>query len=167
MKRNFLSLICIIIISVTFCSCGKGFDFRKGEYEWELEYFGEEIYSELHEPCSEEDREELQPLLDDIEKAFSSIYSSGEEAEEELGFPLYGYAKCDPGTVREEHNVKFLTGKIDGDSAYLWISYWSSGYDFSGKVLEASGSEQNPVKARFTAEKQNGEWVFTGSNEHP
>ena len=146
------------------------YQLNKNLYEWELKSLGEEAYYELNEICSDEDIKELQPLLDDIEHAFSSIYSTREEAKKDLGevlciFAHYSYY-YDVSIAREEHEIHFITGKVSGDNAYVWLEYWERDYDSNGK-RRGSGPETYMAKLRITAEKQNGKWVATKALSPP
>lgn len=160
MKRKIFGIVCILIAAVTLSSCG--YSSSDSDVSVPDVVLGEELSNELNTPCSDEDRAELQPILDNVEKAFSSVYSSREEAKAEWGEYLCGFTQVNPQTVKEEHNIEFLTGKIDGDSAYMWFGYWKKEYDSDGELTLAVGSEEEPLKTRLTAEKQNGEWVVTG-----
>ena len=166
------SLICILLViwlAVSFFSNhsdDNSFPFGEDEHIWELNWFGEETYSELHENCSDEDINELQPLLDDIEHAFSSIYATTEEAKKDLG-KLWVFSVNRDDAAREEHQIYFITGKVSGDNAYLWIKYWQRVYDATGKEIMGSGSQKEMIKVRITAEKQDGKWVATKTMQGP
>ena len=70
MKRIILCIICTFIAAITFSSCRNSADSKTKVPDIVL---GEELSNELNTPCSEEDRAELQPILDDVEKAFSTV----------------------------------------------------------------------------------------------
>ncbi len=159
MKRIILCIICTFIAAITFSSCRNSADSKTKVPDIVL---GEELSNELNTPCSEEDRAELQPILDDVEKAFSTVYDSREEAKAEWGEYLCGFTQFKPETAKEEHNIEFLTGKVDGESAYMWFSYRKKEYNSTGELTYTVGSEEEPLKSRLTAEKQNGEWIVTG-----
>ena len=147
MKRIILCIICTFIAAITFSSCRNSADSKTKVPDIVL---GEELSNELNTPCSEEDRAELQPILDDVEKAFSTVVGR---------IPK-------PETAKEEHSIEFLTGKIDCDNAYMWFSYWKKEYDSDGTLTYTVGSEEEPLKSRLTAEKQNGEWIVTGAVDY-
>ncbi len=163
MKRIILCIICTLIAAATLSSCRSSADSKTNVPDVVL---GEELSNELNTPCSEEDRAELQPILDDVEKAFSSVYDSREEAKAEWGEYLCGLTQFKPETAKEEHSIEFLTGKIDCDNAYMWFSYWKKEYDSDGTLTYTVGSEEEPLKSRLTAEKQNGEWIVTGAVDY-
>ena len=166
------SLICILLViwlAVSFFSNhsdDNGFPFGEDENIRELNWFGEETYSELHETCSDKDINELQPLLDDIEHACSSIYATTKEAEKDLG-KLWVFSVNRDDAAREEHQIYFITGKVSGDNAYLWIKYWQRVYDTTGKEIMGRGSQKEMIKVRIAAEEQDGKWVATKTMQGP
>ena len=156
----------VIIIAVL--GSDRSFDLRDGEYKWELDYFGAEKYSELHQEISDADRAELMPLYQKIDKTFSLMFDSDEAAKAECGNILYLYSVHDtPGADHETHTLKLLTGKVSGDDAVLWISYIRRIYASDGELLAGSGSEDAPCKVRLEAKKQDGSWIVTNRMEHP
>ena len=155
----------VIIYNNTFSV--SGFELREGEYQWELEYFSEEKYSELHKPISDADKAELSPLFEEIDKAFSFVCKTDEEAKARFGDILYVYTAHDENAAREEHKLSLLTGMVEGDEAVLWFSYQRIVYTAGGGIIGSIGSENIPSKVRLEARKQDGKWIVTKRTEHP
>ncbi|MBQ1546701.1 MAG: hypothetical protein IIZ59_04135 [Clostridia bacterium] len=127
------------------------------------EYFGEQ-YAELLRPCLISDRIRLRDITAKIDEAFSCVeYDSYEDAVPRFGEELAWRTQHRPETVSEWHTLTVITGHISGDNAVLWIKYSDEGYDIDGNLTHGSWD----ILTRFTAEKQNGEWVVTDSKEHP
>ncbi len=155
------AVVCLTA-AVILCSCGK-YRLREGEYQWELDFFGEEIYSELRTEMTPGDKAELRQLVDDIETALSAVYEADTDAHSKYGeLAFYSYADY-KGVSSEKHTLEVLTGKTDGDTAVLWIKYSHSGYDADGEDITSCGG----IKSRITAEKINGKWTATRILEHP
>ena len=161
-----LAVIAAVFV-VRYVKSDNDFEFREGEYGWELDYFGKDKYSELHEEISDSDKAELMSLYDEVDRAFSFVCKTDEEAKAEFGDYLYVYTANYTNADHETHKLRLLTGKVDGDEAVLWFSYLSRVYSAGGELLCGSGSENNPCKVRLEAEKRDGKWVVTDRMEHP
>lgn len=159
-----ICFILYIIAALLLCSCGK-YRLREGEYEWELEFYGEEIYSELRIEMTPEDRAELQPLVDDIEAALSAVYEPDTDADSKYGkLAHYSFARDGFGAVSSEtHELEVLTGKTDGNTAVLWIRYNHTGYNADGERITSCSVNTS----RITAEKTDGKWTAVRIMEHP
>ena len=161
------AVICITAAMVL-CSCNAKKHSGIKMYDWERDYFGEEIYSELEKPCPEEDREDLLEIYDMFNDALSSSFESSEKAEETLGNVLGIYALHEAGTYREDYGVIFLTGDISDETAYVWIEYWLEDRStLDGSPALGSGSKDNPVKVRLEAVRNENKWTVVSTNEHP
>lgn len=127
------------------------------------DYFGEQ-YSELLRPLLISDRIRLRGIMAQIDEAFSCVeYDSYEDAVPRFGEELAYRTQHRKETVSEWHSLTLITGHVSGDNATLWVVYSDEGYDIDGNLTHGSWD----ILTRFTAEKQNDEWVVTGSNEHP
>ena len=161
------AVICITAAMVL-CSCYAKEHSGIKMYDWERDYFGEEIYSELEKPCPEDDREDLLEIYDMFNDALSSSFESSEKAEETLGNVLGIYALHKAGTYREDYEAVFLTGDISGENAYIWIEYWLEDRNtLDGSLALCSGSKDNPVKVRVEAVRNENKWTVVSTNEHP
>ena len=158
MKKSLLLLITMIMLT----GCADLYKLRDGEHKYELDYFGEETYSELREEISDEDREELQPVMDLAEEAFSSFPDNEDRAQDEYGgLWVYTGYDHDPKTCTEKHSLELETGKVSGSSGYVWVNYSQEYFDQSGKLIEGSWK----VRSRWTVEKQKSEWKVTKISE--
>lgn len=166
-KKIIITVICVLIAlyGIHFLRCGLYYVFSS---DWERECQGEN-FPEILIPCDPIDAVRLIPLYCQVNNAMCSTEcTSGEEAEEKYG-KLYCYTFHDGRTVSETHTLRFLTGNVKGDTAYLWISYRQRGYDENGDNTRGSGGIGllDLIPVRISAEKQNGEWVVTGIREAP
>lgn len=168
MKRKTVSIIIFVLIlaailAIAFLIIGENlqqkYDYQA--YHWEEDFYGKETYAELDIECTAEDRIAVQPVLDFADEAFSYL-DGGDEHElfGELGRYSYNNYR---DVVSEEHNIDFLTAKLDGDSGYLWVNSWQTGYNAAGESITGSGKH----KSRWSLEKSNGEWVVSDILEHP
>lgn len=135
--------------------------------QWEKDYFGTDVWLELMRPCPFTERLALQPLMSEIDLALSSTGYDYDERKEKFGSYLSSFAYYTSDTVSEKHILRFLTGKIYGNKAYIWIEYKNQGYDSNGKPTNSSGGIIGPIRVRLTAEWQDGKWVVTDHKEHP
>ncbi len=109
-------------------------------------------YSEIFSfPAGDEPTE----LLEQVEAAFRTV---GEGTE--LGL-LSRYA-CTQG-VRQDFDYECITYSVEDGTGYVWIAWWSRGYDTDGALLTSSGNEDQRILTRWTLE--NGEIV--DYMEHP
>lgn len=168
MKRKTVSIIIFVLIlaailAIAFLIIGENlqqkYDYQA--YHWEEDFYGKETYAELDIECTAEDRISVQPVLDFADEAFSYL-GDGDSYELFGKLGLYSYNNY-RGVVSEEHNIDFLTAKLDDDSGYLWIKYFQEGYDETGECTTGSWE----CKSRWSLEKSNGEWVVSDILEHP
>ena len=130
-------------------------------YHWEEDFYGKETYAELQIECTAEDKEAIQPVLDFADEAFS--YLGGGDKYDLFGkLGVYSYNNY-KDVVSENHEIDFLTAKLDGDSGYLWVNSWQNGYDAAGEVTTGCGIH----KSRWSLKKTDGEWVVADILEHP
>ena len=171
MKRKSIKLIIIILVFAVPVSAAivieKGFNaydyYTMGAGKnWEEEFFGKETYAELKFACSDEDFEAVQPVLDLAEEAFSYLGNDKDEAYKKFGKLGY-YSISHKGLFSESHTLDFITARLDNNSGYMLIVYSQTGYEKNDKLLCGSGG----VKARWTLEKTDSEWVVTKTLEHP
>ena len=146
------------VTALSLTACAENWTPREGETEWEREFFGAETYAELREDISPEDKEELQPVMELAEKAFSAFPKDREDAKRQFG-ELYRYTNydCDPNTAAEEHELTFKTCKIEGDSGCIWVHYSQECSSLSGEILKGSWD----ILSRWKVEKQGEKWVVT------
>ena len=166
MKKNkiiiILSIIIVLIaIVVVSCAIGKS---NSPKYEKHAEdFWGKEKYSELFTGISEEDRETLQPVIDEIDRAFSFL-GSRKEAKKQFGELSY-YSMCEEGCVREEHDFTVHAAKLDFEKGkgYMWINYTLIGFTKSGKECFCDSN----VISRLSLVLEDGEWKVTKISEAP
>ena len=158
MKKILLLLSTMIVLT----GCAHSYKLREGERKYELDYFGEETYSELREEISDEDREELQLVMELADEAFSSFPDNEDSAKSKYGaLWLYTGYDRDPNTCAEKHSLELETGNVSGNSGYVWVIYTQEYFDQNGKLLAGSWK----VRSRWTVEKQNDEWKVTKISE--
>lgn len=160
MKRR-ICIFCALVSILSFVLIGCG-EMQEDCIE---QYFGKETYAERDEVCAPEDEAALQPVLKLAEEAFS-FHGTEREASEQFGvlarYSTFAEAPEDEKTVSEEHELQFLTAKLDGDSGYMWVDYSQTGFNKEHEVTYGSGGE-----ARWTLDRVNGEWVVTEVREAP
>ncbi|MCM1245396.1 MAG: hypothetical protein NC293_07110 [Roseburia sp.] len=152
-------ILCIFISMLSFVFAGCG-ELQEDCVE---EYFGKETYAERGEACKPEDEAALQPVLKLAEEAFS-FHGTEEEASERFGelalYSVFAQAPAYEKTVSEEHELRFVTAKLEKDSGYMWIDYSQTGFDADHDVTYGSGGE-----ARWVLGRVDGEWVVTQVQE--
>lgn len=130
----------------------------------EVKYFGIMKYAETMHICSKKDKEEIYPILDKIEKAFS-YDDEKHDCKEELG-ELSRYCICRdtyPYVVSENHSIEFITANLKRDNGYVWIRYSSEGLDKNGEVYTGSWD----ILSRIELKNIDGVWVAVDIDEAP
>lgn len=157
MKRKAISIMVfsgiVFILLIIFCIAAEEYG-KKMNISCEEAFFGEKL-SELQIECTAEDRFAVQPVLDLADEAFSYL-GDGDSRELFGKLGWYSYNNYS-GVVSEKHIIDFLTAKLDGDSGYLWIKYFQTGYDETGESITGAWG----VKVRLSLEKTDGKWVVS------
>lgn len=157
--RSLVLCIFVSTLSLGLAGCG---EIQENCIE---EYFGKETYAERDKACTPEEEAALQPVLKLAEEAFS-FHGTEEEASERFGalarYSVFLEAPEDAKTVSEEHEIQFITAKLDGDSGYMWVDYSQMGFDKEHKATYGSAAE-----ARWVLSRVNEEWVVTEVQEAP
>lgn len=150
-----------VILTFIITNALAGCSFPKG---YEEEFFGTDTYRETKHICSHGDKLIVQPILYQIEKAFSYSDDS-HDCEEQFGV-LARYCLCKesyPDVVKENHDIKFVTAKINGSTGYIWIRYSQEGLDKDGN--RNTGSKD--VLSRIELEKTDDVWTAIDIDEAP
>jgi len=136
----------------------------RSKYNPNEKYFDPDTFKDIYHICSISDRAALQPVLDEIDEAFS-YFGTSSDCEEKFG-ELARFCICTdthPDAVREEHTIEFITGNISGNSGYVWFTYRQIAYDKVGGTTYGAWD----IPTRVAIEKIDGVWKATEVDEAP
>ncbi|MGN1089075.1 MAG: hypothetical protein ACI4Q6_01635 [Huintestinicola sp.] len=153
-KIKSIALIILLLMTYAYTGCSS-------DNEYEEKYFGKDTYLETKHICNNEDKIIVQPILDQIENAFSYIGESN-DCKKKFG-ALSRYCLSLSDVVSETHDIQFITAKTEGNYGYIWIRYSQEGFNKNNQRVVGSWD----VLSRIEIEKIDDVWMAIEVNEHP
>lgn len=149
-----LTNLVVIFYLLCCCSCSNSNNLNYQKYKVYKKDFGSKIYSTISYECSEEEKLEVQAVIDKFENIIKYTGTKS-NADMDVGeLKKYYFFSDEHNYSKVEYNINLLTTKQNKNNGYIWLTYSVQHIDDNDYCVNGS----NDILCYFEITKSNDKW---------